>query len=362
MIVAMSGGVDSSVAAALLKRQGYKCTGVFMCLGQGDPGPDGHQSCCSPADAADARRVADRLGIDFYVLDFQRDLEKIIDYFVDEYRCGRTPNPCIKCNSQLKFGKLAQYARAAGAQYVATGHYAQIVDIAGQKRLARGADHDKDQSYALFDMSREQLAGVLFPVGSFSKTDIRQLAHEFELPVHDKAESQEICFVPDDNYGRLVAQRAPEMCQPGPVVDTAGKVLGEHAGIYKYTIGQRRGLGIALGEPAYVVGLDVQENRVVLGSRADLLGERLWASGVNWLIDFVPAEPFEAMVQIRYNHRGVPATVKPLNVGDDHNATSVVVDFYQPVSAITPGQAAVFYDEYQAVVGGAWIDRAGPTR
>ena len=360
MIVAMSGGVDSSVAAALLKRQGYKCTGVFMCLGQGDPGPDGHQSCCSPADAADARLVADRLGIDFYVLDFQRELEKIIEYFVAEYRRGRTPNPCIKCNSHLKFGKLAQYAQAVGAQYVATGHYAQIVDVAGQKRLARGVDLDKDQSYALFDVARDKLPGLLFPVGGFSKTDIRQLAQELKLPVHDKAESQEICFVPDDDYGKLVAQRAPQICQPGQVVDTAGEVLGEHAGIYKYTIGQRRGLGIALGEPAYVVRLDVQENRVVLGSRADLLGERLWAGGVNWLIDPAPAEPLEAVVQIRYNHRGAAAIVKPLNAGDDDGATGVVVDFSKPVSAITPGQAAVFYDEHQAVVGGGWIDRAGP--
>ena len=374
VVIAMSGGVDSSVAAALLRRAGYECVGVFMCLGSGevasresrvtsqeDVQPVSSQSeiqnpkskidnkaCCSPQDAADAFKVAQQLGIEFQVLNFQADMENIIRYFVDEYRRGRTPNPCVMCNARLKFGKLIDFADAVGADFVATGHYARMA----QGRLCRGVDWGKDQSYALFGMARENLGRVLLPIGEYRKSDVRGLAAEFGLPVHDKQESQEICFVADDDYKRLLAERAPELLKKGKVVNPAGKVLGEHEGIFGYTIGQRRGLGIALGEPAYVIGLDAVTNTVVLGSREQLRHTKLVASRVNWLITPPPAESFAATVQIRYNHRGAAARVTPAG------SNTVQVDFAEPVMAITPGQAAVFYDEKQRVIGGGWIEHA----
>ncbi len=273
----MSGGVDSSVAAGLLGRAGYECVGVFMCLGQKRQVQPNQPGCCSPEDAADAREVARRLGMEFEVVDFQQDIELIIQHFVDEYRRGRTPNPCILCNSRLKFGKLADLADKRGAEYVATGHYARVADIDGRRRLVRGVDNGKDQSYSLFGMGVERLGRILLPVGEYHKGQIRELATEMDLPVHDKGESQEICFVPDDDYARLVAERTPDVCREGEIVNTSGKVLGKHEGTYKYTIGQRRGLGIALGEPAYVVQIDAEANRVVLGNRQELSGQKLRA-------------------------------------------------------------------------------------
>ena len=400
VLVAMSGGVDSSVAAALLLRDGWDVTGVFMCLGIAarsdglplhDPplyglpshgsslhdspshgaSPHGlsshdsqphssqpsgsHSSCCSPQDAADARQVADKLGISFYILNLQRDMEPVVDYFIDEYRRARTPNPCIMCNRRLKFGKLLDYAHMIGAQYVATGHYARLNKTTTGRHLCCGIDHDKDQSYALFAVTREKFKHIMLPLGDHTKGQVRQLARQLDLPVHDKGESQEICFVPDNNYARFIAERAPELVQPGPVVDTVGKELGQHQGIFHYTIGQRRGLGIALGTPAYVVRLDAETNTVVLGARKELLQRRLWADEVNWLVEPTPSEPFEAVVRIRYNHRGAPARVTPLT---QHNKPTrqVIVDFAEPISAITPGQAAVFYDG-DCVIGGGWIER-----
>jgi tRNA-specific 2-thiouridylase len=358
VLVAMSGGVDSSVTAGLLKRAGYDCTGVFMCLGQSAKDPNKpHPGCCSPQDARDARDVAACLGIKFSVLNFQHDLEAIIDYFVDEYRNARTPNPCIMCNSRLKFGKLMQYASAIGADFIATGHYAQIRSGDGCKRLARSIDDKKDQSYVLFNLDRTTLDKILLPLGGYTKPQVRKLATEMNLPVRDKAESQEICFVADDDYARFVAERAPELCRPGKVVDTKGKTLGEHNGIFHYTIGQRRGLGIALGEPAYVVALDAAANTVVLGTIEELMHKRLLAAAVNWLVEPPPSKPFRAVVQIRYNHRGAPAMVTPL-ADENGKINRVVVDFENAVKAITPGQAAVFYDDDQAVIGGGWIEKS----
>jgi len=356
VLVAMSGGVDSSVAAGLLHQQGYEVVGVFMCLGQPDGKKAGHAGCCRPEDGNDARKVADRLGFKFQVLNFQRELEEIIQYFLDEYRRGRTPNPCILCNQRLKFGKLIDYARLIGADYVATGHYARLEAINGRMCLCRAVDDQKDQSYALFAIGRENLGKVLLPIGQYTKTQVRQLAQEMNLDIKDKAESQEICFVSDDDYARFLLDRAPELAQPGKVVDTEGKVLGEHNGIFRYTIGQRRGLGIALGEPAYVVRLDAEKNEVVLGYRSALLHKRLYASRVQWLLDPGPSEPFTAIVQIRYNHRGQEGQVTPLP-DQQGKFTLVKVDFEEPISAITPGQAAVFYDG-EVVLGGGWIDKA----
>ncbi len=357
VLVAMSGGVDSSVAAALLQRAGYDVTGVFMCLGQAQSPDRPHPGCCSPQDAHDAKEVAALLGIRFHVLDFRNELEEIIDYFVDEYRRGRTPNPCVMCNTRLKFGKLIEYADMIGADYVATGHYGRIETIGGQKRLCRGVDNSKDQSYSLFGIGRDKLSRILLPLGEHSKGHVRTLAGQMNLPVHDKGESQEICFVADDDYARLVAERAPELCRAGEVVDTSGKVLGRHQGVYRYTIGQRRGLGIAMGAPAYVISLDEASNTVVLGSREELMSRRLWAGKLNWLVDPIPTEPFWAAVQIRYNHRGAPGKVTPI-VNDRGIYDRVVVDFDQPVTAVTPGQAVVFYDD-QIVLGGGWIEKSG---
>jgi len=356
IVVAMSGGVDSSVAAGLLKEKGYEVMGVFMCLGGESKENGKHAGCCSPEDARDAQEVAKQLGIGFEVLNFQKELENIIYYFVDEYRRGRTPNPCVRCNRQLKFGKLLEYAETIGAEYIATGHYGQIKTLEGQKRLCRGVDKEKDQSYALFAVERKKLEKILLPIGEYQKSEVRELAVKMGLPVHEKEESQEICFVPDDDYARLVAERAPELCKPGKVIDTQGKILGEHQGIFRYTIGQRRGLGIALGEPAYVVRLDAETNTVVLGSREELLQQKLGADGVNWLVEPEPREPFAAMVQIRYNHRGAKGIVTPLP-DKGVNCRRVQVDFDEQVSAVTPGQAAVFYSEdNQTIIGGGWIE------
>jgi tRNA-uridine 2-sulfurtransferase len=373
VLVAMSGGVDSSVAAALCCQQGYDVSGVFMCLGQAQENATAHPGCCNPQDARDAQQVARQLGIKFSVLDFQAEIEKVVEYFIEEYRNGRTPNPCIMCNNRLKFGKLIDYAANSGIDYVATGHYGRIclahnhTDIFQlsasevtanrheNKLLCRGIDNSKDQSYALFGIGRENLAKVILPVGSYTKSQVRQLAKQMNLPVHDKGESQEICFVPDDDYVRFITERAPQLARPGPVVDTAGNILGQHEGVFRYTIGQRRGLSIAMGTPAYVVRISAADNTVVLGSREDLQQRKLWADKVTWLIETAPAESFDANVQIRYNHRGAAGRVTPV-FNDNGCADSVMVEFDEPIAAITPGQAVVFYDG-EVVLGGGWISR-----
>ena len=356
--MAMSGGVDSSVASGLLQQAGYEVSGGVMCLGTAAKEGGSHPGCCSPEDAGDAKTVAARLGIPFHVLNFQNDLDAIIDYFVSEYRQARTPNPCILCNTRLKFGKILEYAELAGIEYVATGHYAQIKERNGVTRLHRGVDKDKDQSYALFGIDYKKLSQVMLPNGEYRKEQIRALAREMNLPVHDKAESQEICFVPDNDYARFVAEQAPDISSPGKVVNRRGKELGEHTGVYQYTIGQRKGLGIALGDPAYVVALDAATNTVVLGSREELLQKHLTATEVNWLVEpeAIPHEPFEAIIQIRYNHRGARGIVKPLGE-DSAVAKTVEVEFHEPIAAITPGQAAVIYQD-EVLLGGGWIDSA----
>ncbi len=356
VVLAMSGGVDSSVAAYLLEQQGYEVIGLFMRTGvhsdAGDTRADHKKGCCSAVDAGDARRVADRLDIPFYALDFERDFDRIIDYFADEYLAGRTPNPCVMCNNWLKFGKLWAYGKQLGADYVATGHYARMVAGADGPELHRAVDPEKDQSYVLFGLPRSILPHILFPVGVYQKDEIRALARSAGLAVHDKPDSVEICFVPSGDHGDLIRRRRPELATAGQLVDTSGKVLAEHGGIENFTIGQRKGLGYAAGERRYVLRIVPDTNEVVIGRREELLAGGLLASRVNWLREPLDT-PLPCTAKIRYRHQGAPAVVTALADGGAR------VEFAQPQSAITPGQAVVFYDGTR-VLGGGWIEEAIP--
>ena len=437
IVVAMSGGVDSSVAAWLLQKQGHDVVGVFMRHGQSEtpsppaplpqagegkfdasdrrlgiparhlasqtgegrlhasapalPPPAGGESCrkqgcCTAADADDARRVAEMLGIPFYAVNFQQEFARIVDYFVAEYLAGRTPNPCIVCNTWLKFGKLFDYADAVGAEYVATGHYARLLRLDdGQVALCRGRDREKDQSYVLFGIEPVRLPRLMFPLGDYRKQQIRQLAGELGLRVAAKRDSQEICFVPDQDHARFIRQRRGPLDTSGEIVTTGGAVVGRHEGFERYTVGQRKGLRLALGEPRYVVAVEAQSRRVVIGSRDELARSELTAGGATWLVEglgggaqgagractelcaqrnncavegdspifadtkigTVPAE-IAAEVKIRYRSPPAGATVRLLPGGAFH------VAFDQPQYGIAPGQAAVCYDG-ERVLGGGWI-------
>jgi tRNA-specific 2-thiouridylase len=356
VVLAMSGGVDSSVSALLLKEQGYDVIGLFMRTGahagEADDRPDNKKGCCSAIDAGDARRVADRLQIPFYALDFEREFDRIIDYFADEYLAGRTPNPCVVCNNWLKFGKLGGFGKQLGADYIATGHYAQVLKGSdGGFELHRAIDPDKDQSYVLHGVRRSVLPHLLFPVGGYRKDEIRALARRAGLSVAGKPDSVEICFVPDGDHARLIRRRRTALATAGSVVDRNGHVLGEHDGYERFTIGQRKGLGIAGDRKRYVLEIVPETRTVVLGDRQDLLSTSLVASKVNWLID-PPAEPLRCTAKIRYRHSAAPASVHAVDRG------GAAVRFDEPQSAITPGQAVVFYDGTR-VLGGGWIERAG---
>lgn len=362
VVCGMSGGVDSSVAAFLLKEAGHEVIGLFMRNGVSPPRPRAsHKSCCSVADATDARRVASHLGIPFYAANLKDDFDRLVGHFVDEYARGRTPNPCVVCNRDLKFGRVLEYAEGMSAQAVATGHYARVERLAcGRWGVRRGADAAKDQSYTLASLSQRQLGATLLPLGGMTKTEVRDVARRAGLPVAEKPESMEICFVPDDDYGRLVRERAPESVRPGEVRDVAGRLLGGHEGTPLYTIGQRHGLRIALGRPAYVVEILPETNTIVVGFDEDTLSERLDASAVNWVAMAPPEEgtTFRAAAQIRYHHRPAPSLVSVLDEG------RVEVRFDAPQRAVTPGQALVLYDG-DTVLAGAWIDsgaRRAPER
>lgn len=411
----MSGGVDSSVAAALLLEQGYDVVGCFMRLGSPGETLDeplmvdagggasaqagaggasacerptlriGHQGCCSINDADDARLVAAKLGVPFYVVNFKRDFGRIMDYFADEYLAGRTPNPCVRCNDWLKFGKLHDYAIQIGAEFVASGHYARVErDATGAWSMLRGVDHDKDQSYVLFGAPRDRLAKMLLPIGAMRKASVRDEARRRGLPVFDKPDSQEICFVPDNDYAGMVERRRPGATQPGEVRDAEGRVLGTHEGQHRFTIGQRRGVGVALGHPVYVIDKDVASNTVIVGPKEGLMASGCVCAEANWLIDDAElvamsvarssdaADGWRACaVKFRSKGEPMPARVRVIDAPRDVVGAARTpswsgrdgwfeVAFDEPREAVGAGQALVVYDAPggERVLGGGWIARA----
>ena len=345
--VAISGGVDSSVAAWLLKERGYEVTGVTMRLALRQESPRTRR--CGRDAIADAARVCEVIGIPHETVDFARALEtEVIDKFVREYLRGRTPNPCIDCNRSIKFGLLLAQARARGFRFLATGHYARIEEAGGRRRLLRGRDRSKDQTYFLYPIPAADLGSILFPLSDLTKGEVRELARQASLPVAEKPESQDLCFVPAGGYGELIRERGGDI-RPGPIVDRRGRILGEHRGTIHYTIGQRTGLRISAPRPLYVTGIDATGNRIVVGDKAEVRAQGLVAGGMNW---FVPECPPEADVKIRYRKRAVPGRITPDGEG-------IRIDFAEPQEAVTPGQAVVLYrgDE---VLGGGVIDAVLP--
>ncbi|TWT81752.1 tRNA-specific 2-thiouridylase MnmA [Planctomycetes bacterium CA13] len=381
VVLAMSGGVDSSVAAHLLLKAGHECIGVFMRHGEEsarvctvDPRSEGagearnqsslpvlgglqqaradhKQGCCTASDAADARRVASKMGIPFYALDLQEDFRRIVDYFVDDYLSGRTPNPCVKCNHWIKFGRLFDYADGVDADFVATGHYARLLHGEDGPQLHRGLDGNKDQSYALFGIGAERLKRMMLPVGGFDKPTIREIASSLGMGVAGKKDSQEICFVTQGHHSDFVKARRPEMvgATAGQVVTVDGKVVGDHQGYEAFTVGQRKGLGVAMGTPHFVIRIETDTNRVVIGPPESLLRDHFAASEANWLVD-PQSIPSSVAIQIRYNGSPLPGRVTLAE--DDPKRFSVQFD--SPQKAVAPGQAAVVYDD-ERVLGGGWI-------
>ncbi|HKO36636.1 MAG TPA: tRNA 2-thiouridine(34) synthase MnmA [Pyrinomonadaceae bacterium] len=366
--VAMSGGVDSSAAAAILKEQGHELVGFTMQLWNqrrglsvdenGEPLPS---RCCSLDDVYDARRVAEELCFPFYVLNLEKEFERdVVQPFVNSYLNGETPIPCVACNSRLKFASLDKLAASLGCEKVATGHYARVEFDEGKNRyrLLRGRDPQKDQSYFLWELTQDQLSRSLFPLGELSKNDARQAARESHLAVAEKKESQEICFVPDGNYAGFIdryleaEQQSDRLPGAGEFVTAGGDVLGSHTGIHRYTVGQRRGIGISDARPLYVLNVDSQTNRVTVGYDDELLRGEFTAAGVNWIALDNPTERVLSEVRVRYRHTAAPATITP------QSGNRAVVKFDEPQRAITPGQATVFYrgDE---VLGGGWIVKEG---
>ncbi len=362
----MSGGVDSSAAAALLKEQGHELIGFTMQLWNqrrhinvdenGDPLPS---RCCSLDDVYDARRVAESLGFPFYVLNLEKDFERdVVNPFIESYLNGETPIPCVACNSRLKFASLDRMAQSLGCDKVATGHYARVEydEKANRYRLFRGKNHWKDQTYFLWELTQDQLSRAYFPLGEMMKEEVRELAREADLYVAEKQESQEICFVPDGKYSEFIDRylehenRSDEMPKAGDIVNTKGEKLNEHSGIHRYTIGQRRGLGIAHEKPLYVVQIERARNQIIVGEKEELDSIEFTAKGVNWVAFDEPSEPVRASVKVRYRHEPAPATIYAL----PENRARIVFD--EPQAAITPGQATVFYNGEECG-GGGWIEK-----
>lgn len=352
VVVGMSGGVDSSVAAYLLKQQGYEVIGVTMKVWQDEGDDERDDSCCGLSAVDDARRVANKLDIPFYVMNFKSVFkEKVIHYFIDEYLMGRTPNPCIACNKYIKFEELIKKAHSLGAYYVATGHYARIIHDKETDRylIKKSSAEAKDQTYTMYNLTQDQIKHILMPLGEYSsKEEIRSIAKELGLEIANKPDSQEICFVPDNDYGRFIEKNNDKRIIPGDFVDTEGNILGQHKGIIYYTIGQRKGLGIALGKPAYVVDIRPEKNQVVLGENEDVFSDSLIAKDTNFLLFDRLKSPIEVKAKIRYSAKAAKATVYPLN------DNMVRVEFDNLQRAVTPGQAVVFYDN-DILVGGGTI-------
>jgi tRNA-specific 2-thiouridylase len=350
----MSGGVDSSVAAALLARQGYEVIGMTMQLwdyGARKPGHAGR--CCASEDIEDARRVAHHLNIPFYAINFQKEFRRqVVEPFMDDYINGRTPSPCVNCNSGLKFHELVRVGNRLGAARVATGHYARVEkdSVAGRFVLRKARDLQKDQSYFLFNLTQDQLACAQFPLGDLTKSEVRDLAREMKLPVAEKPESQELCFLQGEPQGTFIQRHIPNLSAGGRMVDGQGHEIGEHPGVHHFTIGQRRGLGVATGEPRYVVNLDSTNKIVTLGSNDELLKSGMEVQPVNWVGIAPPTSAVQARVRIRYKHEETPARIVP-------QSEACLVQFAEKQRAITPGQAAVFYDG-DRVLGGGWIRHA----
>jgi tRNA-specific 2-thiouridylase len=380
VICGMSGGVDSSATAALLQEQGYDVVGITLKLWPQDCVNRAEDKCCGPQAVTDARSVCHKLGIPYYLIDESAEFQKhVIQYFADEYKAGRTPNPCVMCNQNLKFGRLIDRANQLGADFIATGHFARLERFGfgssrreeaqtetqngqslltsaatmperGRYLLKRGRDLRKDQSYFLFSLRQDQLARSMFPLGEKTKSDTREVARHCNLKTADKEESMEICFVPDNNYGGFLQQANLVQKTRGEIVDVHGHVLGQHDGIAFYTIGQRKGLGLSSPKPLYVIELDAENNRVVVGDDSALDRDEFVVQNCNWIPWENPPASIEVTAKIRYNHPGTPATVTPLEQGRAR------VKLHTPQRAVTPGQASVFYQD-DLVVGGGWICR-----
>jgi len=360
VVVAMSGGVDSSVVAAMMKRDGYDVVGVTLQLYDHGATVSKAKACCAGVDIHDARRAAEKIGIPHYVLDYEsRFKEQVMDRFADSYIAGETPIPCVSCNQTVKFTDLLKTAKDLGADALATGHYVRSVQAGNKRALYRPADLDRDQSYFLFATTQEQLDFVRFPLGSLPKSEVRQLAHDFGLAVADKPDSQDICFVPNGDYAQVIRKLRPNAAEPGDIVHMDGRVLGSHDGIIHYTVGQRRGLGVATGEPLYVVRLDADEKRVIVGPRDALATKTILLRDMNWIGD-MPLEEGEELqlyAKVRSTRPPAPATLRMLG-------GKAFVDLANAEAGVAPGQACVFFDsddENARVFGGGWIHKTERT-
>ncbi len=347
VVVAMSGGVDSSVAAALLKGQGFEVIGLMLRLWS-EPGAEGSNRCCTPDAMAQARRVAAILGIPFYAIDAQETFHsRVVSYFIDGYAQGGTPNPCLVCNRHVRWTFLLERSLSLGAQFMATGHYARLRQTKqGRIELLKALDQAKDQSYVLHVLDQERLSHALFPLGDYTKPQVRELARRFGLPVAERPESQDLCFLGNGDYREFLHRNAPDVVKPGVIYNTAGQRIGEHQGLAYYTIGQRKGLGVASPTPLYVIDKDIRQNALIVGSKDDLGGMELIAAQVKWVSGIAPAAPFRAEVKIRYKAQEAWAWATPIE------NQQVRIAFDQPLRDITPGQAAVLYDGEVCLGGG----------